>query len=213
MSLHLPSVLSRVSYRYPFILVDAVTEYEPGGRLVACKNVTVSEEFFQGHFPGSPLMPGVLMIEALTQAAAALVLGREGAPPNARAALRGVDNAKFRRQVVPGDRLRLEVKLGPTRSRLAKAHAAAYVDGQVAAEAELLLAIEPGPAFIDPSARVDAAAQIGEGTAIGPHAVIGGPDFGVLGEGYLRLSYANSTENIRKALDRMGEFLSSRKAA
>jgi UDP-N-acetylglucosamine acyltransferase len=172
-SLHLPSVLSRVSYRYPFILVDAVTEYEPGGRLVACKNVTVSEEFFQGHFPGSPLMPGVLMIEALTQAAAALILGREGAPPNARAALRGVDNAKFRRQVVPGDRLRLEVKLGPTRSRLAKAHAAAYVDGQVAAEAELLLAIEPGPAFIDPSARVDAAAQIGEGTAIGPHAVIG----------------------------------------
>ncbi len=175
MSLHLPSVLSRVSYRYPFILVDAVTEYEPGGRLVACKNVTVSEEFFQGHFPGTPILPAVLMIEALTQAAGALVLGREGAPPNARAALRGVDNAKFRRQVVPGDRLRLEVKLGPTRSRLAKAHAAAYVDDQVAAEAELLLAIEPGPAFVDPTARVDAAAQIGEGTSIGPHAVIG-PD-------------------------------------
>jgi UDP-N-acetylglucosamine acyltransferase len=174
-SLHLPSVLSRVSYRYPFILVDAVTEYEPGGRLVACKNVTVSEEFFQGHFPGSPLMPGVLMIEALTQAAGALVLGREGAPPTARAALRGVNNAKFRRQVVPGDRLRLEVTLGPVRSRLAKAQAAAYVDDQVVAEAELLLAIEPGPAFIDPTAQVDAAAQVGEGTSIGPHAVIG-PD-------------------------------------
>ena len=175
MSLHLPSVLSRVSYRYPFILVDVVTEHEPGERLVAYKNITVSEEFFQGHFPGTPILPAVLMIEALTQVTAFLVLDRENAPPNARAALRGVNNAKFRRQVVPGDRLRLEVKLGPVRSRLAKAHAAAYVDDQVAAEAELLLAIEPGPAFIDPSARVDAAARIGEGTSIGPHAVIG-PD-------------------------------------
>jgi UDP-N-acetylglucosamine acyltransferase len=174
-SLDLPSVLSRVSYRYPFILVDAVTEYEPGGRLVACKNITVSEEFFQGHFPGTPILPAVLMIEALTQAAGALVLGREGAPPTARAALRGVNNAKFRRQVVPGDRLRLEVTLGPVRSRLAKARAAAYVDDQVVAEAELLLAIEPGPAFVDPTAQVDPAAQIGEGTSIGPHAVIG-PD-------------------------------------
>ena len=107
MSLHLPSVLSRVSYRYPFILVDAVTEYEPGGRLVAHKNITVSEEFFQGHFPGTPILPAVLMIEALTQVAACLVLDREGAAPNARASLRGVDNAKFRRQVVPGDLVEL----------------------------------------------------------------------------------------------------------
>ena len=175
MSLHLASVLSRVSYRYPFILVDAVTEYEPGGRLVACKNVTISEEFFQGHFPGTPILPAVLMIEALTQAAGALVLASEGVPPAARAALRGVNNAKFRRQVVPGDRLRLEVTLGQVRSRLAKAQAAAYVDDQVVAEAELLLALEPGPAFIDPSAQVDPAAQIGAGTSIGPHAVIG-PD-------------------------------------
>ena len=174
-SLHLPSVLSRVAYRYPFILVDTVTEHEPGDRLVAYKNITVSEEFFQGHFPGTPILPAVLMIEALTQAAGALVLGREGASPTARVALRGVNNAKFRRQVVPGDRLRLEVTLGPVRSRLAKAQAAAYVDDQVVAEAELLLGIEPGPAFIDPTAQVDAAAQIGAGTSIGPHAVIG-PD-------------------------------------
>ena len=69
MALHLPSVLSRVYYRYPVILVDAVTAHEPGSRLVAFKNVTVNEEFFQGHFPGSPLMPGVMLIEALTQAA------------------------------------------------------------------------------------------------------------------------------------------------
>src|SRR5688500_19965000 len=106
-------------------------------------------------------MPGVLMIEALTQVAGVLLLDR--APSTARAALRGVNNAKFRRQVVPGDRLRLEVTLGPVRSRLAKAQAAAYVDDQVVAEAELLLSIEPGPAFIDPTAQVDAAAQIGAG--------------------------------------------------
>ena len=175
MSLDLPAALSRVSYRYPVILVDAVTTHEPGTRLVAFKNVTVNEEYFQGHFPNSPLMPGVLMIEALTQAAGILVLGRPDAPPNSRASLRGVNNAKFRRQVVPGDRMRLEVTLGPVRSRLAKARAAAYVDDQVVAEAELLLAIEPGPAFIDPTAQVHPSARIGEGTSIGPNSTIG-PD-------------------------------------
>jgi UDP-N-acetylglucosamine acyltransferase len=174
-SLHLPSVLSRVYYRYPASFVDAVTEHEPGGRLVAFKNVTISEEFFQGHFPGYPVLPAVLMIEALTQAAGVLVLERVNAPPAARAALRGVNNAKFRRQVVPGDRLRLEVTLGAVRSRLGKVNAVAYVEDQVVAEAELLLAIEPGPALIDPTANVDPTARIGAGTSIGPNAVIG-PD-------------------------------------
>ena len=175
MSLHLPSVLSRLSSRYPFTLVDVVTEHEPGGRLVAYKNVTVNEEFFQGHFPGSPLMPGVLMIEALTQVAGVLLLDRAETPPNARASLRGVNNAKFRRQVVPGDRLRLEVKLGPVRSRLAKAQAAAYIEDQVVAEAELLLGIEPTAAYIDPTAIVHPGAHVGAGTSVGPNAVIG-PD-------------------------------------
>lgn len=175
MSLHFPALLSRVNYRCPFLLVDAVTEHEPGVRLVAYKNVTVSEEFFQGHFPGAPLMPGVLMIEALTQAAGVLVLDRAAAPAGARAALRGVNNAKFRRQVVPGDRLRLEVTLGPVRSRLAKVAAAAYVDEQVVAEAELLLGMEPAAPSIDPTARVHPDARIGPGTTVGPFAVIG-PD-------------------------------------
>ena len=131
-----------------------VTEHEPGNRLVAVKNVTVNEEFFQGHFPGSPLMPGVLMIEALTQVAAVLLLDRAEAPRTARVWLRGVDNAKFRRQVVPGDRLRLEVQLGRIRTRLAKARATAFVDDQPVAEADLLLAVEPGAAYIDPTAIV-----------------------------------------------------------
>ena len=175
MSLHLPSVLSRVSYRFPVSFVDAVTEHAPGDRLVAFKNVTISEEFFQGHFPGYPVLPAVLMIEALTQAAGVLVLDRADAPPAARVALRGVNNAKFRRQVVPGDRLRLEVTLGPLRSRLGKVQAVAYVDDQVVAEAELLIAIESGPAYIDPTANVHPTARIGAGTSIGPNAVIG-PD-------------------------------------
>src|SRR5688572_27036135 len=157
-AIDLPALLSRVYYRYPSFLLDAVVEHEPGVRLVAVKNVTVGEEFFQGHFPGSPLMPGVLMIEALTQVAAVLILDRPDLAPTARTSLRGVNNAKFRKQVVPGDRLRLEVTLGRTRSRLAKAQAVAYVDDQVVTEAELLLSIELGAAYVDPTAHVHPAA-------------------------------------------------------
>ena len=142
---------------------------------MAFKNVTVSEDYFQGHFPGSPLMPAVLMVEALTQVAAALILDRSGPQSAARVSLRGVNDAKFRRNVFPGDRLHLEVTLGQVRSRLAKAHAVAHVDGQIVAEAELLLAVEPGAAFIDPTAHVHPAARIGEGTVVGPQAVVG-PD-------------------------------------
>src|SRR5262245_38726040 len=124
------------------MLVDAITEHEPG-RLVAVKNVTVSEEFFQGHFPGAPLMPGVLMLESLSQVAAILLVDRGDAPPNTRVYLRGVNDAKFRRQVVPGDRLRLEVALGRRRRSLARARATAYLGDQVVAECELLLGVVP----------------------------------------------------------------------
>jgi UDP-N-acetylglucosamine acyltransferase len=172
-TLDLPALLDRVYYRYPSFLIDAVAEHEPGTRMVAVKNVTVNEEFFQGHFPGSPLMPGVLMIEALTQVAAVLILDRAEAPPTARVWLRGVDHAKFRRQVVPGDRLRLEVSIGRSRSRLAKARAVAYVGEQPVAEADLLLAVEPGAAYVDPTAQVHPAARIGAATRIGPYCTIG----------------------------------------
>jgi 3-hydroxyacyl-[acyl-carrier-protein] dehydratase len=167
------ALLSQLFCRYPAVLIDSVGEHHRGARLVAYKNVTVSEDFFQGHFPGTPLMPGVLMIEALTQVAATLLLDRQSASGASRVALRGVDAAKFRRQVVPGDQLRLEVTMGRRRSRLARAHAAAYVGDQVVAEAELLLAIERELASIDPSAHVHPAARIGEGTTVGPNCVIG----------------------------------------
>jgi UDP-N-acetylglucosamine acyltransferase len=154
-------------------MVDAITEHVEGRRLVAFKNVTIAEEFFQGHFPGAPLMPGVLMLESLSQVAAMLLLQREDAPPTAKVYLRGVNDAKFRRQVVPGDRLRLEITIGRRRSRLARAQAIAFVGDQVVAEAELLLGLEPDRTEIDPRAVVHPLAQVGEGTTIGPHASIG----------------------------------------
>lgn len=160
----------RLCHRYPALLVDAVAEYEPGRRLVALKNVSVNEEFFQGHFPGAPLMPGVLMIETLTQAAAMLVLDPRG---RERAFLRGVDGAKFRRQVVPGDRVRLEVALERRRGALARVRGVAHVGDQVVAEANLLLAIEAAGPRIDPTAIVHDGAVVGDGTEIGPYAIVG----------------------------------------
>jgi UDP-N-acetylglucosamine acyltransferase len=170
----LSALLPRHLYRYPSRLVDAIVEYEPGRRLVGIKQVTFNEEFFQGHFPGVPLMPAVLQIESLTQAASALVLDH-CATPTARVALRGINGGKFRRGVVPGDELRLELTLQRARTRLAIVQASAFVGGEVVAEATLLLAIDPGPASIHPTAIVHAGARVGRGSIIGPHCVIG-PD-------------------------------------
>jgi UDP-N-acetylglucosamine acyltransferase len=171
--INIPQALDRLCYRYPSVLVDAVKEYDAGRRLVAVKNVTVSEEFFQGHFPGAPLLPAVLMLESLSQVAT-ILLAQEGNPSSpGRVYLRGVDNAKFRRQVVPGDRLRLEVTLGRRRGSLARAQAAAYLDDQVVAECELLLGLLPASTEIDRSAIVHPSARIGKGTTVGPHATIG----------------------------------------
>lgn len=173
MAADLQPLLDRVVHRYPSALIDAVAEHVRGDRVVAIKNVTINEDFFPGHYPGQPLMPAVLMIETLTQVAAMLVLDREDAPPNARVWLRGVNGARFRRQVVPGDQLRLEVSAGRRRSRLAKVDARALVGEHVVAEAELLLAIDPGAAFIHPMASVQPGARVGEGSVIEAHAVVG----------------------------------------
>ena len=119
---------------------------------MAFKNVTVSEDSSRAISRASPLMPAVLMIEALTQVAAVLILDRAGAPPTARVSLRGVNDAKFRRKVVPGDRLRPRGHARACRDRgWPRRRRGAYVDGQIVAEAELLLAIEPGAAFVDPT--------------------------------------------------------------
>jgi len=162
-------VLDRLAHRFPSLLVDSIGEHEPGKRLVAFKNVTVNEDFFQGHFPSKPLLPAVLMIEALAQAAAVLLLDQHRA---VAVHLRGVDGAKFRKHVIPGDQLKLTVTLGPSRGRLTRVPAVAEVDGQVVVEANLLLAVTP-VAMIDPLARVASTAVIGPGTTVGPFAVVG----------------------------------------
>jgi UDP-N-acetylglucosamine acyltransferase len=150
----------------------------PGRSIVAVKNVTVSEDFFQGHFPGAPLMPGVLMIESLTQVATLLLLAGGGEPAG-RAWLRAVEHAKFRRQVVPGDRLQLQVTLGRRRGRIARAAAVATVAGEVVAECDLVMAVESarttvdGAPIVHETAIVDPGARLGEGTVIGPFATIG----------------------------------------
>ena len=173
-SIDIPDLLDRLCYRYPSFLVDRVVEHDPGRRLVAYKNVTVNEDFFQGHFPGAPVMPGVLMMESLAQAATLLLLHREGgAPPHAHVRLRGVDDAKFRRQVVPGDRVRLEVARIEGRPPIARVRGLALIDDQIVAEMVLQLAIVAEVASIHPSANVHQDAVIGAGTTIGPRAVIG----------------------------------------
>jgi UDP-N-acetylglucosamine acyltransferase len=171
--INIPQAVDRLCFRFPSTLVDAVVEHEAGRRLVAVKNVTVSEEFFQGHFPGSPIMPAVLMLESLSQGAAILLLQRENARPNARVYLRGVNDAKFRKPIVPGDRLRIEISLRARRAALARAQAVAYVGDSVVAECELLLGLVPDETDIHPSAIVHEQAKVGAGTTIGPHACVG----------------------------------------
>jgi UDP-N-acetylglucosamine acyltransferase len=179
-SIDIQSSLDRLCYRYPSPLVDAITEHEPGRRITAVKNVTVNEDFFQGHFPGSPLMPGVLMIETLAQVATILLTHGPNGASISGTWLRGVDNAKFRLPVVPGDRLTLEVTMGARRARIARAKAVASINGAVAAEAELVIGLEAGSrkreagrADVHPTAIVHPGAQIGAGTVIGPYVTIG----------------------------------------
>lgn len=172
MPLDIPVVLDRLRHRYPSLLVDSVVEHEPGHRVRAVKNVTVNEEYFQGHFPGNPLMPGVMMIETLMQVATLLLLGRASDVPTGRAALRGVNNAKFRKQVFPGDRLCLDVTLRSRNAEVAVVRGVATVAGQTVAEAELLVGIEES-AYVDKTAKVHQDAIVGPETVIGPHAIVG----------------------------------------
>ena len=122
-------------HRHPFLLVDRILELEPQKRAVGLKNVSINEAFFQGHFPGAPLMPGVLILEAMAQVGGVAFL--HGAPPGSLVLFAAADNVRWRKPVVPGDQLRLDVELTMVRSRLIKAHGVATVDGVVVAEADI----------------------------------------------------------------------------
>ncbi len=132
-----------IPHRYPFLLVDRVIEVE-AEKITAIKNVTVNEEFFNGHFPGQPIMPGVLQVEALAQAGAILLMKQKVEDPDKNLMVfTGIKNCKFRRQVVPGDQLKLEVELGMMRRNFVTMIGTASVDGEVACELEASAAIVP----------------------------------------------------------------------
>ena len=135
-------IMSMLPHRYPFLLVDRVVELEPNQSLVALKNVTINEPFFQGHFPGYPVMPGVLVIEAMAQAAGLLtqLSDNQSGSGDKLYYLVKVDKARFSRTVVPGDQLRLEVRLLRMRHRMGQYQCRAIVDGVEVASAEILCA-------------------------------------------------------------------------
>ena len=133
-------ILSQLPHRYPFLLVDRVLELEKGKRIKALKNVTINEPFFTGHFPHRPVMPGVLMLEAMAQAAALLAFDMQGIRPDDKTVyyFAGIDGARFKRPVEPGDQLIMEVSLLRLKSGVFKFKGTVHVDAKLACEAELM---------------------------------------------------------------------------
>jgi len=137
--LDIQAIMQRLPHRYPFLLIDRIVRFVPGEEIVALKNVTMNEPFFQGHFPAKPVMPGVLIIEALAQAGGILAAEIRGAEKQGEIIyFMGMDAVRFRKPVVPGDQLMLEARVLKMRSRVAKMAGRALVDGQLVAEAELM---------------------------------------------------------------------------
>jgi len=137
-AMDIQKIQSLLPHRYPFLLVDRVVECEPGKRLLAIKNVTVNEPFFQGHFPSKPVMPGVLLIEAMAQATGLLAMESADVPKEAIYYLVGVDKARFKSPVVPGDQVYLEVEVLKNRREIWVFAAEAKVDGKIVASAEIM---------------------------------------------------------------------------
>ena len=138
-------IMSFLPHRYPFLLVDRILEIEGGKRIVGLKNVTINEPFFQGHFPGAPVMPGVLIIECMAQVAGVMIYRDMPDKDRKLIYFTSIENAKFRRPVLPGDQLRIEMHLLNRRSNFGKMNGQATVDGKLVAEAIVTFAITERP--------------------------------------------------------------------
>ena len=207
MTFDIQEIMGFLPHRYPFLLIDRIVEFEPTKRLVAIKNVTINEPFFQGHFPGYPIMPGVLVVEAMAQAGGIIMMHELPDRDKKLVVFTGIERAKFRRPVTPGDQLRIEVEVLAFRTRAGRIEGKAYVDGKLACEATLTCQVVPrsrepaarpqetsgnpgpgsrGPAggdrrvSIHPSAIVAPGAVVPDSCTIGPYSTIG-PEV-VLGE-------------------------------
>jgi UDP-N-acetylglucosamine acyltransferase len=167
-------LVRQIPTQYPFVLVDRILEHDPSGRLVATKNVSGTEDFFVGHFPGQPVMPGVLLLESLTQAAGIWLLKTAPDPGQIEIRVVGIDDAKFRRPVVPGDHLRVEVKLVHRRGALCRFGGEVRVGDVRVAEARLLLQVATlPPPEVDPLSRVAPEAVLEPGVRVGPFCLVG----------------------------------------
>ncbi len=143
MTFDIHEIMGFLPHRYPFLLIDRIVEFEPTKRLVAIKNVTINEPFFQGHFPGYPIMPGVLVVEAMAQAGGIIMLHELPDRAEKLVVFTGIERAKFRRPVTPGDQLRMEVQVLSFRPRAGRIEGKAYVEGKLACEATLTCQVVP----------------------------------------------------------------------
>jgi 3-hydroxyacyl-[acyl-carrier-protein] dehydratase len=160
MTLNVQEILDYLPHRYPFLLLDRVVEFEPAKRLVAIKNVTINEPFFQGHFPGYPIMPGVLVVEAMAQAGGIIIMHELPDRTEKLVVFTGIERARFRRPVTPGDQLRIEVNVLSFRPRAGRIEGKAFVDGKLACEATLSCHVVPRnqpPQSGNPTAQADGA--------------------------------------------------------
>ena len=155
MTFDIQEILGFLPHRYPFLMIDRIVEFEPRKRIVAIKNVTINEQFFQGHFPGYPIMPGVLVVEAMAQAGAIIMMAAIQDRDNKLVVFTGIERAKFRRPVTPGDQLRIEVDVLSIKTRVGRIEGKAFVDGKLACQATLTCQVvprvrEPRPAAPEP---------------------------------------------------------------